>query len=123
MMVLMPRPTRNSSPKTLALNCELRSVEKDNVLLVLDERHSSLFNKEHETKISAALADFFSRKYLAEIKIGPLGCETPAEEIERRIIENKRKAMEEVKNDVIIQQLVKVFDGNIDPESVVKIGS
>ena len=37
--------------KTLALNCELRTIDEDNsVVLILDERHASLLSDEHVRK-------------------------------------------------------------------------
>ena len=105
--------------KTLALNCEMRSIDEDNsIFLVLDESHSSLLSEDHVRKISLALTAFYSQDYKIHVEIGQTLAETPAEEIES--VKNARKAvaLEKLKNDPIVIQAIKAFDGTLDLESV-----
>ena len=105
--------------KTLALNCEMRSIDEDNsVVLILDESRSSLLSEEHVRKITLALREFYSQDYEIRVEIGQTLAETPAEEIES--VKNARKAvaLEKLKNDPTVMQAIKAFDGTLDLESV-----
>ena len=105
--------------KTLALNCEMRSIDEDNsIVLFLDESHSSLLSEEHVRKITLALTDYYSRDYKIHVEIGQTLAETPAEEIES--IKNAKKvaALEKIQNDPTVRQAIEAFDGTLDPESV-----
>jgi len=105
--------------KTLALNCELRTIDEDNsVVLILDERHASLLSDEHVRKITLALTKFYSQDYKVLVELGKTLAETPAEEMESLKKAKKLKALEKIENDPTVKQAIKVFDGTLDPESV-----
>ena len=105
--------------KTLALNCELRTIDEDNsVVLILDERHASLLSDEHVRKITLALTKFYSQDYKVLVELGQTLAETPAEEMESLKKAKKLKALEKIENDPTVKQAIKVFDGTLDPESV-----
>ncbi len=105
--------------KTLALNCELRSVDEDNsAILVLDESHVSLLSDEHVKKIAVALTGFYAQDYKVVVEIGKTLAETPAEEMESIKKAKKIEALENLQNDPTVKQAIGVFAGTLDPESV-----
>ncbi len=108
--------------KTLALNCEMRSIDEDNsIFLVLDESHSSLLSEDHVRKINLALTAFYSQDYKIHVEIGQTLAGTPAEEIESIKQAKKIAAVEKIQNNPTVRQAIQVFDGSLDLESVLPI--
>ncbi len=108
--------------KTLALNCEMRSIDEDNsIFLVLNESHSSLLSEDHVRKINLALTAFYSQDYKIHVEIGPTLAGTPAEEIESIKQAKKIAAVEKIQNNPTVRQAIQVFDGSLDLESVLPI--
>jgi len=105
--------------KTLALNCEMKSIDENNlIVLVLDESHASLLSDEHLNKIGLALTEFYLQNYKVVIELGKTLAATPAEQIESIKKASKLAALEKIQNDPTMKQVIRAFDGTLDPESV-----
>lgn len=104
--------------KTLAANCLLQSVEGDRCLLKLAEHHASLWNISHEERIAQGLSNIYGRKISVAIEVGETETETPAQRDERQRRERHAEAVEGIRNDQHVQQLVESFNARIDTDSI-----
>ena len=64
---------------SLSSNCVVESVSENTCELVLNKHHASLWNQNHETRISNALSTYLGRKIKVNVTIGEPKTETPAE--------------------------------------------
>ena len=103
---------------TLAANCELDSYSDGRCVLKLSANHASLWNSNHEQKISKALETIYGHAVQVSIEVGETSVETPAQITERRREESQSKAVADIENDQHVQQLISNFDGRLDLNSI-----
>lgn len=103
---------------TLAANCQLSAVDGNECKLKLNEHHASLWNASYEQRIAVALSDLYRKDIAVSIEVGFTDTETPAEENERRLKENKAQAVVDIESDRNVQQLIESFNGKLDPDSI-----
>jgi DNA polymerase-3 subunit gamma/tau len=103
---------------SLSNNCVVENVSEDSCELVLNKHHASLWNQNHEARISAALSEYIGREIQVKVRIGEPKTETPAEADlrERKLAEEK--AVELINNDDNIKRLIQDFDGHLDQDSI-----
>jgi len=120
-VALLPELALGGVTQTLAANCSV-SDESDwqqgMVVLVLNEAHASLWNKNHEKRIARALSVYSERQMMVRIEIGVVEVETPAQAKAREKLERQARAVEEIESDDNIQQLIEGFDGRLIKESI-----
>ena len=110
----------NLSGVTLSLssNCVVENVSENTCELVLNKHHASLWNQNHETRISNALSTYMGRKIQVNVTIGEPKTETPAEADIREKKLAEESAIELINNDNNIRQLIQNFDGHLDQDSI-----
>ena len=104
--------------KTMAVNCSMEEMTGDRIKLKLEEGHASLWNKNRELLITQALDKLMGRHFNLSIEIGLPGDETPAQLVQRQIDDSNEKAMNVIRNDVVIKTLISRFNGRIDKDSI-----
>ena len=104
--------------KTMAVNCSMEEMTGDRIKLKLEEGHASLWNKNRELLITQALDKLTGRHFNLSIEIGLPGDETPAQLVQRQIDDSNEKAMNVIRNDVVIKTLISRFNGRIDKDSI-----
>ena len=104
--------------QTLAANCQLDSTKDDRCMLRLGEHHASMWNKSHEARISDALSTLFGRPIRVAIEVGETSVETPAQLQTRERKESLAAAVMNIEGDANVQQLIKGFNGRLDPNSI-----
>jgi DNA polymerase-3 subunit gamma/tau len=103
---------------SLASNCVVEYVLEDACELVLNKHHASLWNQNHEARISSALREYTGRKIQVNVTIGEPKTETPAEGGIRKRKLAEEKAIELINNDDNIKKLIQDFDGHLDQDSI-----
>ena len=103
---------------SLSSNCVVESVSENTCELVLNKHHASLWNQNHETRISNALSTYLGRKIKVNVTIGEPKTETPAEADVRKKKLAEENAIELINNDDNIKQLIQNFDGHLDQDSI-----
>ena len=104
--------------RTMAVNCSMEEMTGDRIKLKLEEGHASLWNKNRELLITQALDKLMGRHFNLSIEIGLPGDETPAQLVQRQIDDSNEKAMNVIRNDVVIKTLISRFNGRIDKDSI-----
>ncbi len=107
--------------KTLAANCTLGNSENNHCHLLLNEQHASLWNKTHESRISRALTKLYGREIGVSIEVGIIESETPAQLDRRQQEENQARAVSAIEGDKNIQELIRTFNGTLDPKSITPV--
>ena len=103
---------------SLSNNCVVEKVSENTCELVLNKHHASLWNQNHESRISSALSEYMGRKIQVKVRIGEPQTETPAQADLREKKLAEEKAIELINNDDNIKQLIQGFDGRLDQESI-----
>jgi DNA polymerase-3 subunit gamma/tau len=104
---------------SVASNCSLIPVnEKDACKLVLSESQASLWNKNHEVRIQAALTKYYGRECRLDFEVGTVVGETPAQIQAVRREAARVAAVELIEADVKVRRLIESFDGTLDKDTI-----
>lgn len=109
--------------QNIAANCELVKREADHFYFVLDEDNSSLYGEAHQQRLADALSHYFQQPVQVTIELGRIDTETPAQIADRKRSERLAQAVEAVKSDPIVQQLIEYFSATLDEASVRPVDS
>ncbi|MDO3386943.1 DNA polymerase III subunit gamma/tau [Gilvimarinus sp. SDUM040013] len=101
-----------------AANCELVGRQGNQLHFVLDENNSSLYGDGQQQRLADALTDYFEQPVQVIIQPGQIDTETPAQIAQRKRSERLAQAVEAVKSDPIVQQLIEHFSATVDEQSV-----
>ena len=104
--------------QSTASNCELVGRQGTQFHLVLDEVHSALFNESHQQRLADVLTDYYGQPVRVSIQPGAVSSETPAARALRVKEENRVAALEAMKKDPMVQQLVEHFGATLREDTV-----
>ncbi|WP_020208941.1 DNA polymerase III subunit gamma/tau [Gilvimarinus chinensis] len=104
--------------KNIAANCELIGRQGNQLHFILDENNSSLFGDGQQQRLADTLTDYYGEPVKVMIQPGAVNTETPAQIAARKRSERLAEAVEAVKSDPIVQQLVEHFAAELNLESV-----
>lgn len=102
----------------LLANCIIKSVDGNRLLLTLDETQSSLFNEEHQKKISQSLSRYFGAEMEVQIFPGKLDTESPAKFRQRQREEKILQFLEIFESDKNVQDILKKFSAQLLQNSI-----
>lgn len=107
----------NGMARMLAVNCEFRALEGNNLQLAVPDAHKHLLDKTYTDKLQSALQDYFGTRLRLNISTGG-GEKTPAaiENQERR--QKLDEAIEAIDTDPFVRDLVENFDARVNDTSV-----
>ena len=107
----------NGMARMLAVNCEFRAFEDNNLQLAVPDAHKHLLDKTYTEKLQSALQDYFGTRLRLNISSGG-GEKTPAaiENQERR--QKLDEAIEAIDTDPFVRDLVENFDARVNDTSV-----
>jgi DNA polymerase-3 subunit gamma/tau len=103
--------------RMLGDNCEVQSVQGDNVALVVPEAHKHLLEKAYTDKLQAALGDYFGRRLRLRISTGGSG-KTPAEMDNQERQAKLAQAIESIDADPFVRELVENFDARVKDTTI-----
>ncbi|MEE4277262.1 MAG: DNA polymerase III subunit gamma/tau [Halieaceae bacterium] len=106
------------SARNVASHCVLNDCSATGWELLLDEKRASLFNDRHAALIGRALAEHFGREIRVEIRLGPVGGETPAARAQRLAAERLAAAERSIAGDPRVLALLEDFEGELVAGSV-----
>ncbi|WP_323750804.1 DNA polymerase III subunit gamma/tau [Marinobacter sp.] len=104
-------------PGTLASYSAMKR-DGDAVVLTLEEGHARLLNERHEEKILAALRLRFGDTTQLKVQEGEPGLHTPAAFEERQRVARQKSAVESIRKDPLVQNIVERFEGRVVEESI-----
>ncbi|MCK0105502.1 DNA polymerase III subunit gamma/tau [Marinobacter sp. S0848L] len=107
----------NGMPGNLASYSAMKR-EGETVVLTLDEGHARLLNERHEEKILAALRLRFGDATQLKVVEGEPGLHTPAAFEERQRVARLKAAVESIRRDPLVHNIVERFEGRVVEESI-----
>lgn len=99
-------------------NCQLISRQGNAFQFVLDEKNSTLFDVSHEKRLADLLTDYFTEAIRVSIQLGTVTAETPALMAIRLREERQLQAIDAIKNDPIVQQLIAQFGATLREDTI-----
>ncbi|NIB44425.1 DNA polymerase III subunit gamma/tau [Pseudomaricurvus alkylphenolicus] len=103
-------------------NCQLLKVQGNQLQFVLDQANSMLYDPSHQQRLSDMLSQYFGEPVTAVIEQGAIIGETPAAFAIRLKQEQYDSALQALRSDPLVQQLLQQFEGQLDEESVQPLG-
>ncbi|MBJ6137713.1 DNA polymerase III subunit gamma/tau [Marinobacter litoralis] len=96
------------------------AMERDGetIVLTLEEGHARLLNERHEEKILRALRSRFGDATQLKVEEGEPGPHTPAAFEERQRVARLKAAVESIRKDPLVQNIVERFEGRVVEESI-----
>ncbi|BFM21429.1 DNA polymerase III subunit gamma/tau [Gilvimarinus japonicus] len=104
--------------RNTAGNCELVGRQENQLHFILDEHNSSLYDESHQQRLADILNEYYGEPVSVVIQPGQIQTETPAQIAARKLSERYEQAVESVKSDPIVQQLVEHFAATLDEGTV-----
>ena len=99
-------------------NCQLVARSGNEFQFVVDENNSTLYDPSHQQRLSDLLSNYFIERVHARISVGKITSETPALLAKRHQQERYANAVEAIKTDPIVQQLIEHFGATLREESI-----
>ncbi len=99
-------------------NCVLVGRQANQLDFVLDEAHSTLYDEGHQQRLAEVLKDYFGEPVKVRIRPGEVPSETPAARVIRTNQESLARAVDAIKDDPLVQQLVSHFDASLREDTV-----
>ncbi|WP_341937860.1 DNA polymerase III subunit gamma/tau [Marinimicrobium sp. C2-29] len=104
--------------QSTAANCVLVGRQENELNFVLDESHSAIYDEGQQQRLADVLSDYFGEPVRVRIQPGQVEGETPAAQALRLKAESRAEALEAMKSDPIVQQLVEHFGATLREETV-----
>ena len=102
--------------QTIAENCSLQQVDKEQIILCLDNKQHALLNDKHQQRLAEALTQYFKRPLRLTINVSDAP-NTPAKQIRNQQEKSLANARTIIENDAHVQNLQKTFDARINEDS------
>lgn len=99
-------------------NCQLMGRQGNYFQFILDENNSTLFDVSHEKRLADLLTDYFAEAIRVSIQLGKVTAETPALMVIRLREERQLQAVDAIKNDPIVQQLIAQFGATLREDTI-----
>lgn len=104
--------------QSTAANCQLLTRQGSHLHFVLDETTASLYDESHQQRLADSLRDYFLEPIKVSIQLGAITAETPAAMALRLRQERQAHAIDAIKGDPVVQQLMTHFDARLREDSI-----
>ncbi len=104
--------------RELTNNTTLESHDNGAMVLVLEESHAKLLNKDREAELKQALEKFYGGPLKLTVRIGRPAVETPAKEKNRLQDEKQQAAVQAIADDPHVRALQEKFNARVNPASI-----
>lgn len=104
--------------RMLAHNAVLKDWSQDRLALAVPESFRHMTSRDYQDKLKLALSERFGRPVELAVTVEELGLETPAMKDARHRQEQLNIARENMKNDPVVQQMVREFDATLLIETI-----
>ncbi|TCK08171.1 DNA polymerase III subunit gamma/tau [Marinobacterium mangrovicola] len=107
--------------ESLARSLSLEQVNGADLCFHYNAEQEALLNQTQRERIAGALKTRYGEALTVEYKLAAQTRETPAQFADRRRAERKAEAIEAMKADPVVQQILEQFGAHIDEESVTPV--
>jgi DNA polymerase-3 subunit gamma/tau len=104
--------------REIAHNTTLESHDNGALVLVLDESHAQILNKEREAELKQALEKYYGGPIRLTLRTGRPAAETPAQEKMRILDERQQAAVQAIATDPNVRALQEKFNARVNPASI-----
>lgn len=104
--------------QNLVMQAVLREVRGNQLVFVMDGRHYDLWNRNHGQRLQTALNEVLGREPNVVIEVGEAEWESPAQYRRRRQAERQAEAVEAVRQDPHVAELVRTFEAVVLEDSI-----
>jgi DNA polymerase-3 subunit gamma/tau len=104
--------------RELANNTTLESFDNGAMVLVLEDIHGKLLNKEREAELKQALEKYYGHPVALTVRPGRPTVETPAKEKSRLQEERQQAAVQAIVEDPHVRALQESFNARVNPASI-----
>jgi DNA polymerase-3 subunit gamma/tau len=104
--------------RELISHTTLESQSNGEMVLVLEESHAKLFNKDRESELKSALEKFYGNPIRLKVRIGNHAVETPAKEKNRVMDEQYQAAAQAIAEDPNVRAFQDKFNARVNPASI-----
>lgn len=104
--------------RMLAHNAVLKDWDQERLALAVPESFRHMTSRDYQDKLKLALGERFGRPVELAVTVEELGLETPAMKDARHRQEQLDIARENMKNDPVVQQMVREFDATLLIETI-----
>ncbi|PTU64872.1 DNA polymerase III subunit gamma/tau [Chromobacterium sp. Panama] len=104
--------------RMLAHNAVLKDWDQERLALAVPESFRHMTSRDYQDKLKLALSERFGRPVELAVTVEELGLETPAMKDARHRQEQLDIARENMKNDPVVQQMVREFDATLLIETI-----
>jgi len=88
------------------------------LVLVLEESHGKLLNREREAELKQALEKYYGNPVKLTLRLGRPAVETPAKEKTRLQDEKQQAAVQAITDDPNVRALQEKFNARVNPASI-----
>jgi len=104
--------------KTLAQNCELRSIDDRQCVLRLAPAHAHLQMKPAPDKLQQALAEYYGRPLQLKIELAQVEADTPAVAVGRARQQKQEEAQAAIEQDNFVRDAIEALDASVVDSSI-----
>ena len=104
--------------KQLALNCELKRFQNDELELMLSEQHAHMRNDNYETRLRDALQSHFGKPLQLTLVVGEQTAATPAQQHAEQQEARRQAAIELIQQDPNVHAMQETFAAEVKIDSV-----
>jgi DNA polymerase-3 subunit gamma/tau len=105
--------------KQLALNCTMKDLSGDNIVLQIASGHANLVNPKAKLRLQQALGEYYNIDARLEIEVvEKANAESPAQTQQREIRQRQQQAERAIDEDSFTRSLKETFDAELVPGSV-----
>ncbi|GGY65516.1 DNA polymerase III subunit gamma/tau [Cellvibrio zantedeschiae] len=99
-------------------NCQLVARNGNEFQFIVDENNSTLYDPSHQQRLADLLSNYFIERVHVKIQPGKLTAETPALIAKRHQEERYANAVNAIKTDPIVQQLIEHFGATLREDTI-----
>jgi DNA polymerase-3 subunit gamma/tau len=104
--------------RELISHTTLESHSKGEMVLLLEESHAKLFNKDRESELKSALEKYYGNPIRLKVRVGNHAVETPAKEKNRVMDEQYQAAAQAIADDPNVRAFQDKFNARVNPASI-----
>lgn len=104
--------------RELITHTTLESHVEGDMVLVLEESHAKLFNKDRESDLKSALEKYYGNPIRLKVRIGNHAVDTPAKEKNRILDEQFQAAAQAIADDPNVRAFQDMFNARVNPASI-----
>lgn len=102
-------------------HCQLQSKADNQFNLIIDKHYATLYDPSHQARIGQTIGQYLGCEVNVAIEVGDVTAETPAAMLERLRSERLQQAIQSMKSDPLVQDVIQMFSATLQEDTVVPV--